>query len=70
MSEKYVTNLSYLKVTVKPKLPKIIQSLNKIIMRHGFVPLVKILGLVLGVGYAKNGIKRYPECSSFKGRNS
>ncbi len=62
MNEKYVTDLSYLKIVVKPSLPKFVRSLNKIIMRHGTVPLVKILGIFLGLGYAKNGVKRYPEC--------
>jgi len=62
MNEKYVTDLSYLKIVVKPRLPKFIRSLNKIIMRHGTVPLVKILGIFLGLGYPKNGVKRYPEC--------
>ncbi|MFW9902406.1 MAG: CocE/NonD family hydrolase, partial [Candidatus Thorarchaeota archaeon] len=62
MNEKYVTDLSYLKVMVKPRFPKFIRSLQKIIMRHGAVPLVKICGIILGLGYAKNGVKRYPEC--------
>jgi putative CocE/NonD family hydrolase len=58
---KQFTNLSYLKVAVRPRLPKFLRSLSKIITRHGSVPLVKILGILLGLKYAKNGVKRYPE---------
>ncbi|TKJ22995.1 MAG: hypothetical protein CEE43_04580 [Promethearchaeota archaeon Loki_b32] len=61
MKQKYVTNLSYLKVIVRPRFPKFIRRLNKIIMRHGIVPLVRILGKLLGMGFSKNGVKRYPE---------
>ncbi len=62
MNEKYVTDLSYLKVAWKPRFPKFMRSLQKIIMRHGAIPLLKILGIFLGLGYAKNSVKRYPEC--------
>ncbi|MFX0154543.1 MAG: CocE/NonD family hydrolase [Candidatus Hodarchaeota archaeon] len=62
MIEKYVTDLSYLKVGVNPRFPKFIRSINKIIRKHGYVPLLKILGIFLGLGYAKNSVKRYPEC--------
>ncbi len=62
MNEKYVTDLSYLKVNVKSRFPRFIRSLQKIIMRHGAVPLVKILGIFLGLGYGKDSVKRYPEC--------
>ena len=61
MKENYVTNLSYLKVIVKPRFPKFIRSLSKLIKRHGIVPLVKILGKLLGMGFGRNGVKRYPE---------
>jgi len=61
MKENYVTNLSYLKVIVKPGFPKFIRGLSKLIKRHGIVPLVKILGKLLGLGFGKNGVKRYPE---------
>ena len=61
MNENYVTDLSYLKVKVKPRFPKFIRSLYKTIMRHGAVPLAKIFGVILGLGYGKNGVKRYPE---------
>jgi len=30
-------------------------------MRHGAVPLVKILSKILGLGFGKNGVRRYPE---------
>ncbi|MFX1503830.1 MAG: CocE/NonD family hydrolase, partial [Promethearchaeota archaeon] len=58
---KKITDLSYLKVVVRPRLPKFLRSLSKIIMRHGSVPLVKILGIFLGLKYARSGVKRYPE---------
>lgn len=61
MKEKYVTNLSYLKVIVKPRFPKFVRRLSKFIMRYGIVPLMKILGKLLGLGFGKNGVKRYPE---------
>ena len=61
MKEDYVTNLSYLKVAVRPRFPKFVRTLTKILMRYGAVPLVKILGVFLGLGYSRNGVKRYPE---------
>ena len=61
MKEEYVTDLSALKVIVKPRFPGIIRSLSKFIMRYGIVPFVKILGKFLGFGFGKNGVKRYPE---------
>jgi len=56
-----VTTLSYLKVVVKPRFPKFLNKIAKIIMRHGFMPLIKILGIILRLGAPTKGIKRYPE---------
>jgi len=61
MKENYVTDLSYLKVPIRPRVPKFIWKLIKFMIRYGSVPLVKILGILLGLGYPKNGVKRYPE---------
>ncbi|MFX0136647.1 MAG: CocE/NonD family hydrolase, partial [Candidatus Hodarchaeota archaeon] len=61
MKEKYVTDLSYLKVRAKSRFPKFIRGLSKNIMRHGAVPLVKILSKILGLGFGKNSVRRYPE---------
>ncbi|UCC19077.1 MAG: CocE/NonD family hydrolase [Promethearchaeota archaeon] len=61
MKEDYVTSLSYLKVPIRPRVPKSIWNLIKIFVKYGSVPLAKILGITLGLGYPKNGVKRYPE---------
>ena len=61
MKEKYVTNLSYLKIMVKPRFPKFFRSLTSYIMRNGAIPIIKILGKLLGLGFPKNGVKKYPE---------
>ncbi len=61
MNKNHVTTLSYLKVVVKPRFPKFITKITKIFMRHGSVPLFKILGIILRLGIPTNGIKRYPE---------
>ncbi len=61
MRENHVTSLSYLKVPIRPQLPNFAWKLIKKIVRYGSVPLAKILGSLLGLGYAKNGVKRYPE---------
>jgi len=61
MKENHVTSLSYLKVPIRPKLPKFVWKLIIKIIRYGSIPLVKILGIILGLGYGKNGVKRYLE---------
>ncbi|MFX1379491.1 MAG: CocE/NonD family hydrolase [Promethearchaeota archaeon] len=61
MKENHVTSLSYLKVPIRPKIPKFIWNLINKIVQYGSVPLVKILGILLGLGYPKNGVRRYPE---------
>ncbi|MFX1387527.1 MAG: CocE/NonD family hydrolase, partial [Promethearchaeota archaeon] len=61
MKENHVTNLSYLKVPFRPRFPKFLWKFGKIIIKYGSHPLVKILGILLGLGYGKNGVKRYPE---------
>lgn len=61
MKENYVTNLSYLKVPIRARVPEFIWKLSRFIIRYGSVPLTKILGFLLGLGYAKNRVKRYPE---------
>ncbi|MFX1420151.1 MAG: CocE/NonD family hydrolase [Promethearchaeota archaeon] len=53
--------MSYLKVPIKARLPKIIWKLTRFIIKYGSVPLVKILGISLSLGNAKNKVKRYPE---------
>ncbi|MFX0105297.1 MAG: CocE/NonD family hydrolase [Candidatus Hodarchaeota archaeon] len=61
MKKSNVTTLSYLKVVVKPRFPKLIRRIVFYIMRNGALPIVKILGKLLGLGFPKNGVKRYPE---------
>ncbi|MFW9968777.1 MAG: CocE/NonD family hydrolase [Candidatus Odinarchaeota archaeon] len=61
MKENHVTSLSYLKVPIKPRFPSFLWYLIQKIVKYGSLPLVKILGIFLGLGYAKNGVKRYPE---------
>ncbi|MFX1316640.1 MAG: CocE/NonD family hydrolase [Promethearchaeota archaeon] len=61
MKKKYITNFSYLKVKVRPRLPKFIRKLNSVFIKYGSVPIITILGPLMGIGLPKNGIKRYPE---------
>ncbi len=61
MRENHVTSLSYLKVPIKPQFPNFIWKLITNIVRYGSIPFVKIIGMILGVGFGKNGVKRYPE---------
>lgn len=61
MKEAYVTDLSSLKVRVRPRLPMILRRISKFLLRYGIVPLVKIIGKFLGFGFGKNGVKKYPE---------
>ncbi|MFX1573822.1 MAG: CocE/NonD family hydrolase [Promethearchaeota archaeon] len=61
MKENYVTDFSYLKVAVKPKFPKFIKKISSFFMKHGKVPFVKIIAILLRSGIPKHGIKRYPE---------
>ena len=61
MKDNYVTDFFYLKVRVRPRLPKFMRTISKILMRHGIVPIVKILAIVLRSNFPKHGVKRYPE---------
>ncbi len=61
MKKKYVTTLSYLKVVVRPRFPKFVRIFNSYILKHGAVPIVKILAKFLGLNFPKNGVKKYPE---------
>ena len=60
MKKKYVTDFSYLKLVVRPRFPKFLRRIISIFMRS--IPFVKIAGMILGIGFPKNGVKRYPEC--------
>jgi putative CocE/NonD family hydrolase len=61
MKKIQVTSYSYLKLAVRSRIPKFLKILVKIISRHGLTPLVKIFGKVLGLGFPRGGVKRYPE---------
>jgi len=61
MKENYVTDFSYLKVAVRPRSPKFFKKLSSFFMKHGKVPFVKIIAILLKSGIPKHGIKRYPE---------
>jgi putative CocE/NonD family hydrolase len=61
MRENYVTRLSYLGVPIKPQFPNFIWKFITKVVKYGSIPFVKIIGIILGVGFGKNGVKRYPE---------
>lgn len=61
MKENYITDVSYLKISLKSKFPKFFWKLGKNIVKYGSLPFIKISGILLGLGYGKNGVKRYPE---------
>ncbi|MFX1258643.1 MAG: CocE/NonD family hydrolase [Promethearchaeota archaeon] len=61
MKENYVTDLSYLKVAVRPKYPKFFKTILSFFMKHGIVPFIKIFAIILRFGTPRHGIKRYPE---------
>jgi len=60
-SESYATNYNYLNVKVKPRYPKFLHKIVLYLMEHASLPVVKILGPILGFGISKGGVKRYPE---------
>ncbi|MFX0143077.1 MAG: CocE/NonD family hydrolase [Candidatus Hodarchaeota archaeon] len=61
MKENHVTSLSHLKIPIKSKLPHFMWRIIKKIVKDGSVPLVKILGVLLGLGYPRNGVRKYSE---------
>lgn len=62
MSDKlHVTDFNYLDVSVKPMYPKFLHKVVNGFMGKGTLPIIKILGPLLGFGISKGGVKRYPE---------
>ncbi|MFX1409419.1 MAG: CocE/NonD family hydrolase, partial [Promethearchaeota archaeon] len=61
MKKKYITNFSYLKVKIRPRLPKFIRRLNSIFIKYGSVPIITILGPLMRIGFPKNDVRRYSE---------
>ena len=61
MNEKYVTSLSYLKLSVRSRYPKFMRKYVKFLMSYGSIPFIKIFGMILGLGTPISGIKRYSE---------
>ena len=61
MREHHVTSLAYLKVPIRPRFPNVVWKIITKLVKYGSLPFAKIIGLILGIGFGKNGVKKYPE---------
>ncbi len=59
--ENYITTFAYLKIPVRSTIPPLLNRIIRRLMAHGVVPLIRILGGFLGLGFSLKGVKRFPE---------